>query len=145
VLKKRGLSAKTLGPDAISAAHIASLASTEARLVCLSYLNLEPGPAHVRYLVRRLRRILPEDTAILVCYWNDEDKTPASNQLVEVAEADAYATSLPQAVEICMTAAKGELRRKQTSDAPWKRPFLVSDKPKGLEHKSVARRTQTIP
>jgi hypothetical protein len=142
VLKKRGLGAKTLGPDAISAAHIASFAGIEAKLVCLSYLNLESGPAHVRYLVRRLRRILPEGTAILVCYWNNEDKTPASNQLVEVAEADVYATSLPQAVEICMTAAKGELRRKQTSEAPRKRPFLISDKPKGL---SVTRRAGSKP
>jgi predicted PurR-regulated permease PerM len=137
VLKKRGLGAKTLGPEAISAAHIASLAGTEARLVCLSYLNLGPGPAHVRYLVRRLRRILPEDTAILVCYWNDEDKTPASNQLVEVAEADMFATSLPQAVEICMAAAKGKVRGQQTveqsSDSARVRPFPGRDKPKSLE------------
>ena len=59
VLKKRGLGTKTLGPEAISAAHIASLASTDAKLVCLSQLRLDPSPAHVRYLVRRLRRILP--------------------------------------------------------------------------------------
>ena len=40
VLKKRGLGAKALGPNAISAAHIASLARAEAKLVCLSYLGL---------------------------------------------------------------------------------------------------------
>ena len=42
VLKKRGLGAKVLEPDAISAAHIASLAGTEAKLICLSY----PGLRH---------------------------------------------------------------------------------------------------
>jgi predicted PurR-regulated permease PerM len=140
VLKKHGMGTKTLGPEAISAAHIASLAGTEARLVCLSYLNLGPSPAHVRYLVRRLRRILPESTAILVCYWTDAEETPAAKQLVEVAEADAHATSLPQAVEICMAAAKGELRREQTveesSDSSRVRPFPVRDKPKRLEQKT---------
>jgi predicted PurR-regulated permease PerM len=139
VLKKHGMGAKTLGPEAISAAHIASLAGTKARLVCLSYLNLGLSPAHVRYLVRRLRRILPESTAILVCYWSGENETPAAKQLVEVAEADAYATSLPQAVEISMAAAKGELRREQTveesSDSSRVRPFPVRDK-KRLEQKT---------
>jgi hypothetical protein len=140
VLKKRGLGANTLGPEAISAAHIASLAGTEAKLVCLSYLNLGLSPAHVRYLVRRLRRILPESTAILVCYWSDENETPAAKQLVKVAEADAYATSLSQAVEFSMAAARGELRREQTveesSDSSRVRPFPVRDKPKRLEQKT---------
>ncbi len=68
VLKKRGLGAKALDPDAISAGHIASLAKTEAKLVCLSYLGLGAGPALIRYVVRRLRRILPQGTAIIVCY-----------------------------------------------------------------------------
>ncbi len=72
VLKKRGLGAKALAPEAISAGHIASLAGTEAKLVCLSYLGLGTGPAHIRYLVRRLRRILPQGTLILVCYWTEE-------------------------------------------------------------------------
>jgi predicted PurR-regulated permease PerM len=111
VLKKRGLSAKTLGPEAISAAHIASLAGTEEKLVCLSYLNLGSSPAHVRYLVRRLRRILPQGTVILVCYWVEPDDASATSKLLEAAEADAYATSLPEAVEICMAAAKGELKK----------------------------------
>ena len=122
VLKKRGLGAKALGPKAISAAHIASLARTEARLVCLSYLGLGTSPAHVRYVVRRLRRILPQGTAILVCYWSDEDEAPAAKQLLEAAEADAYATSLPQAVELCMAAAKGELKRVEAAKEPTRPP-----------------------
>jgi len=104
VLKKRGL--------------IASLAGTEAKLVCLSYLGLGASPAHIRYLVRRLRRILPQGTTTLVCYWTDERETPAAKELLEAAEADAYATSLPQAVELCMAAAKGELEGEEAAEAP---------------------------
>jgi predicted PurR-regulated permease PerM len=139
VLKKRGLGAKALGPETISAAHIASLARSEAKLVCLSYLGLGASPAHVRYVVRRLRRILPQGTAILVCYWCDEDEAPAAKQLLEAAEADAYATSLPQAVELCMAAAKGELKRVEGAKepSPLRRvtPFLVRDNTKKREQK----------
>ena len=143
VLKKRGLGSKALGPEAISAAHIASLARTEAKLVCLSYLGLGTSPAHVRYVVRRLRRILPQGTAILVCYWSDEDEAPAAKQLLEAAEADAYATSLPQAVELCMAAAKGELKRveaaKEPTPPPRATPFLVRDNTKKREQKVKTR------
>jgi predicted PurR-regulated permease PerM len=110
VLKKRGLATKALPAEAISAGHIASLANAEARLVCLSYLGLGAGPALIRYLVRRLRRILPEGTKILVCYWNDEGNKAATKAMLETAEADAYATSLREAVELCIKAAKGELK-----------------------------------
>jgi predicted PurR-regulated permease PerM len=134
VLKKRGLGAKALGSETISAAHIASLARSEAKLICLSYLGLGASPAHVRYLVRRLRRILPQGTAVLVCYWSDEDEAPAAKQLLEAAEADAYATSLPQAVELCMAAAKGELKRveaaKESRALRRVTPFLVRDNTK---------------
>ena len=143
VLKKRGLGSKALGPEAISAAHIASLVRTEAKLVCLSYLGLGTSPAHVRYVVRRLRRILPQGTGILVCYWSDEDEAPAAKQLLAAAEADAYATSLPQAVELCMVAAKGELKRveaaKEPTSPPRVTPFLVRDTTTRREQKVKTR------
>ena len=108
VLKKRGLGAKTLPPEAISAAHIASLAQTEAKLVALSLLDLGNGPAMIRYIVRRLRRILPKGTAILVCLWSEGEAPVSLKAVLETAEADAYATSLPEAVELCIAFAKGE-------------------------------------
>jgi predicted PurR-regulated permease PerM len=139
VLKKRGLGAKAIGPEAISAGHIASLAGTEAKLVCLSYLALGTGPAHVRYLVRRLRRILPQGTAILVCYWSDEGEAPAAKELLEAAEADVYATSLPQAVERCMAAAKGELKRIAVKESTRVTPLPISDNTKRREQRAKMR------
>ena len=148
VLKKRGLGAKALGPEEISAAHIASLASTEAKLVCLSYLGLGTSPAHVRYLVRRLRRILPSSTAILVCYWSDADEAPAAKELLKAAEADAYATSLPKAVELCMAAAKGELKREETTTEPTPpaaiTPFPVRETAKGREKRAKTHRAGVL-
>jgi hypothetical protein len=117
VLKKRGLAAKALAPEAISAGHIASLAGTEAKLVCLCYLGAGTGPAHIRYLVRRLRRILPAGTAILVAYFTEDGGLNAVKELSATAEADAYATSLHEAAEISTTAAKGELKIDEAGDA----------------------------
>ena len=99
LLVKRGLTAKALPPEAINAGHIASLAKTEAKLVCLSYLGLGAGPALIRYLVRRLRRILPEGTLIMVCYWSDEGHKEAAEELLKTAEADACATTLEGAIK----------------------------------------------
>jgi hypothetical protein len=118
VLKKRGIGAKALPPEAISAGHIATLAKTEAKLVCLSYLGLGAGPAVIRYLVRRLRRILPEGTLILVCYWSEEGGKASVKAMLETAEADAYATTLQEAVILAIKAAKGELKSEQIVEAP---------------------------
>ncbi len=108
VLAKRGLGAEALPPDEISAGHITTLASTKAKAVCLSYLGLGSGPAHIRYLVRRLRRLLPQDTLIVVAYWHEEEDAQAMKALKETAQADAYATTLHEAVEVIINAATGE-------------------------------------
>jgi hypothetical protein len=131
VLNKRGLATKALPPEAVSAGHIASLAKTEAKLVSLSYLGLGAGPALIRYLVRRLRRILPKGTLILVCYWNEEGNKAATKAMLETAEADAYATTLPEAVELCVKAAKGELKKEQAGEGPPSPP--AGDKTKRRE------------
>jgi hypothetical protein len=60
----------------------------------------------VRYLVRRLRRILPPGCLILVGYWAADAVGAPVKALEETAEADAYATSLQQASEIAVGAAR---------------------------------------
>jgi hypothetical protein len=133
VLEKRGLGAKSFGPEALSAGHITSLANTEAKLIALSYLGLGTGPAHIRYLVRRLRRILPEGTLILVCFWAKAPESPSVKALLATTDADAYATSLSEAVEICLSAAKGELQWGATGGAHESKGKLAA--------KSEAKRT----
>ena len=95
----------------------ATLTATEAKLVCLSYLGLGNGPAQIRYLVRRLRRILPQGTLIMVCFWAEEGDQLSVKSVLENTEADAYATSLHEAVQLCVKAAKGELKSKLAVDS----------------------------
>ena len=61
----------------------------------------------MRYLVRRLRRILPSGSMILVVgCWTDDAAGAPLKALKETAEADAYATSLHEAAEIAVDAAR---------------------------------------
>ena len=107
VLQRQGLKARALPSDAISAAHIVSLEASKTKLVCLSYLGAGANAAHVRYLVRRLRRILPEGATVLVGFWCDEGGGAGIKALEATAEADAYVTSLKEAARFCTDAARG--------------------------------------
>jgi hypothetical protein len=95
--------------------------------------------------VRRLRRILPQGTAILICYWSDEGEERDAKELLEAAEADAHATSLPQAVELCTAAAKGTLKRDAAAKEPVHSariaPFSVRDNMKSREQRASQQPT----
>ena len=106
LLKKHGLKARAAESEAISAGHIVSLDAAKAKLVCLSFLAGGSGQAQVRYLVRRLRRLLPKGCMILVGYWADEAAGAPIKALEKTAEADAYATSFHEAAEIAVNAAR---------------------------------------
>src|SRR5680860_490127 len=149
VLEKRGLRAEALPPETISAGHITALASTKAKLVYLSYLGLGTGAAHIRYLVRRLKRILPEGTMIFVAYWDRDEDTDGLKALLELVRADAYATTLQEAVDTCVQAATGELKIERESPASGSsngkptRPPAVTPPPKRPTPKG--RKPQTAP
>lgn len=102
--EKLGLKQRTLGNEAISPGHIVSLDVTDAKLLCLCYLSIAPSSAHVRYLIRRLRTIIPTGCTILVGYFSSNGNG-VLKALQETAEADAYATSLLEALKIIAGAA----------------------------------------
>jgi predicted PurR-regulated permease PerM len=106
LLKKHGLKARAAESEAVSAGNLVSLDDAKAKLVCLSFLGIGSSPAQVRYLVRRLRRILPLGCKILVGCWTDDAAGPPIKALKETAEADAYVTSFHEAAEICVNAAR---------------------------------------
>ncbi|MFZ1069628.1 MAG: AI-2E family transporter, partial [Methyloceanibacter sp.] len=116
-LQRQGLKARSLPSDAISAAHIVSLEASKTKLVCLSYFGANANAAHVRYLVRRLRRILPEGATVLVGFWADEGGGAALKSLEATAEADAYATTLKEAARFCIDAARSHEPEKSETPA----------------------------
>jgi predicted PurR-regulated permease PerM len=87
--------------------------------VCLSYLAVEHSPSHTRFLIRRLRRRLP-GVKILAGFWTydeDEDPDALAQKLKSESGADMVATSLQEAVAICLRETSGADADRDGGDA----------------------------
>jgi predicted PurR-regulated permease PerM len=108
-----GLAARVEGAEALSTTSVFRLETVGVAIVCLVYLDAS-GPAHMRYSVRRLRRKLPKATIILGCWVKDMD--PAALELLrEGAKADLIASTLGEAVKLCIEATGVEDQRHAAS------------------------------
>jgi len=97
-----GLAARVHSAEALSTANIFRLETEGVAIVCLVYMDAS-GPAHMRYTVRRLRRKLPKATIILGCWMRDMDPA-ALEELRDGAKADLAASSLGEALKLCIEA-----------------------------------------
>jgi hypothetical protein len=102
LLRKHHLGSRVAPHEAASREHIAALNIEGVAMVCISYLEISGSPAHLRYLVRRLRGRLPQGTPILVGLWQTEDEVLQDHALQSLVGADHYTTSLREAVETCV-------------------------------------------
>jgi predicted PurR-regulated permease PerM len=108
-----GLAARVETAEALSTANVFRLDTTGVAIVCLVYLDAS-GPAHMRYAVRRLRRKLPSAAIILGC-WAKEIAPAALELLRESAKADLVASSLGDAVKLCIEAAAVKDQRQESA------------------------------
>jgi predicted PurR-regulated permease PerM len=110
LLEKRGLGARVLSCKAATPQGITSLDITGVRMVCASYLDAE-GLAHARYLVRRLRRKLPQ-AKISVGFWTMTEEDAHRRDPVVGTGADFGARKLQQAIaQVCETATEASRHR----------------------------------
>lgn len=97
LLQKHGIGARVISSHEASPANIVRLEPGGVKVVCLAYL--EPaGFANTRYLVRRVRRRLPQARIVLGLWM----RTPVENgddTAARQSEADLVVTSLKEAVE----------------------------------------------
>jgi len=107
LLLNRGIGARVVPSDAVSVANLMQLDVAGVRMVCLSYL--EPGSfTNARYLVRRLRRRLPQAT-IVDGFWTLTAQEAVERDALGATRADCVVTSLRQAVEQAIDAARADL------------------------------------
>lgn len=99
---EHGLAARVEGAASLSTTNVFRLDTTGVAMVCLVYLDAHAA-AHMRYSMRRLRRKLPKATIILGCWVKDVDPA-ALESLREGAKADLVATSIGEAVRLCIDA-----------------------------------------
>jgi predicted PurR-regulated permease PerM len=105
LLQKHGLGASVVPHEAVSRERLASLDTAGVAMVCISYLDISGNPAHLRYLLRRLRRKLP-DAPLLVGLWPSEDQILSDATLRSQVGADYYVASLRDALKSCLQAAE---------------------------------------
>jgi hypothetical protein len=85
---------------------VARIDDAGVAMACLSYLDAG-SPAHMRYAVRRLRRKMPQAQILLGC-WVEGMDAAAAAALREAVRADLVATSLREAMAVCLEVAKTE-------------------------------------
>jgi len=109
LLHKHGVGGRVVGYSEVTRDSVETLDVTGVAMVCLSYLNISGSPAHLRYLLRRLRARLPQGTPILVGVWPSEDPALTDTDVQRGIGADYYTKSLGEAVTICAQTAKGSM------------------------------------
>jgi predicted PurR-regulated permease PerM len=108
LLHKNGLKARVLPHAAASRGFIGSLEGEGVAMVCLCYLEISGTPSHLRYLLRRLRQRLPA-AKLMVGLWPAEQAILTDDRLRAAVGADLYVSSLREAVEECLEAARAEV------------------------------------
>lgn len=104
ILEKHGIAAWVQPFTDVATAKGFKVDNAAARVVCLSYFGAAAKPAHVRYLIRRLKRVMPH-AKFLAGFWmlgEDRDKVQEWTQAVG---ADFGATSLAGAATIVVSQA----------------------------------------
>jgi hypothetical protein len=117
----------------VSRSNIIGLDVEGVAMVCISYLDISGNPAHLRYLLQRLRQRLPEAT-FLVGLWPADDAVLTDEALRTRIGADHYVTSLREAVAAVVAEAhKAKEAHSETpqpaAGARARRPEAVAAKP----------------
>jgi len=125
LLEKHGLSTRVQPFADVASAKAFKVDAPDARLVCLSYFGVVGNPAHVRFLIRRLKRLMP-NAKFLAGYWMLGEDPQKGEDWKTAVGAHFVATSLTDAVAMCVREAR----------AP-DRDFCASAKPSGTGDASV--------
>jgi predicted PurR-regulated permease PerM len=105
LLGKHGLPARVQPFTDVATARSFKIDAPDAPLVCLSYFGSAGNPAHVRYLIRRLRRVMPT-ARFIAGFWMLRDQDEKAEEWRAAVGAHLVATSLSQAVAICVNEAR---------------------------------------
>ena len=105
LLGKHGMGARLVGYADVSRDKVDTLDVQGVTMACVSYLDISGSPAHLRYLMQRLRRRLPPGAPLLVGLWPSQDPTLKDRDVQRSIGADYFTSSLAEAVSSCANAA----------------------------------------
>ena len=115
LLEKHGLPARVQPFTDVATARSFKIDAPDAPLVCLSYFGSAGNPAHVRYLIRRLRRVMP-NARFLAGFWMLRGEDEKAEEWRTAVGAHLVATSLSQAVAICVKEAQAHAVHARVSE-----------------------------
>ena len=103
LLAQRGVAPRRIPHTAVSREMIAQLDLSTVNVITVSYLDLEGAPAHLRYLIRRLRHRAPHAT-LIAGLWTQGDGALTEPQAQKALGGDRYVASLREAIDASLAA-----------------------------------------
>jgi predicted PurR-regulated permease PerM len=113
LLVRRGVSARIVPHVAISRNQIDSLDPDDITVIVVCYVEISGNPAHLRYMLGRLKRRAP-GVPIVVGLWPQDDPIRRDEALRRQIGADAYVVTLRGGVDACVELS----RATKPADAP---------------------------
>jgi predicted PurR-regulated permease PerM len=104
LLEKHGFNGRLVKYDDVSREKIETLDTANVAIVCVSFLDIGGSPAHLRYLIQRLRRRL-QGVQIIVGIWQSEDAAQRDDAARTAIGANALVGSLEGTVTLCVQTA----------------------------------------
>ena len=105
LLRMRGFGARQVSYGAASRGHIAALEVRGVMMACILCLDISGRPAHLRYLLERLRRRLPE-ASVLVGLWAKDEPASLNQEYRLQLGLDFCPGSLRDSLSECLRAAR---------------------------------------
>jgi predicted PurR-regulated permease PerM len=106
ILNKHGLAAWVQPFADVASVKNFKVDTPDARLVCLSYFGEAANPTHMRYLIRRLKRLMPH-ARFLAGFWMLGDEPTKLEEWKAMVGAEFACVSLSEATAICVREAMG--------------------------------------
>ncbi len=116
LLQHQGFKPKLMRMAEVSVNHMQIVEITGVKLVCISLLDVEHRGAYLKFLVRRLRRILPGGH-LLGGFWKHDDDDVHHKAIVDNIPVDAKVKSLADAIDHCLREAAREVSAVVTEPA----------------------------
>ena len=103
LLAQRGVASRRIADASVSRETIAQLDFSGSNVITVSCLELAGAPAHVRYLIRRLRHRAPHAT-LIAGLWTQGDAVLHDPQVQKAVGADRYVASMREALDASLAA-----------------------------------------
>ena len=103
LLAQRGVAARRIPHTSVSRETIAQLDLSAVKVITVSHLELGAAPAHLRYLIRRLRHRAPHAT-LVAGLWPQGDPMLNEPAAQKALGGDRYVASLREAIDALLAA-----------------------------------------